>query len=126
LTALAKKRRKAKAQGQWVDKTVNPPYTGRVDGFGRILRDLRHGAGVGIKRLAPELGVSYSYLSKLENNDVAPSEELVGKVAKYFDYDRDRLLISAGKIPEEVLRILQDHPDEALGFLRERFGRADK
>jgi transcriptional regulator with XRE-family HTH domain len=98
-------------------------YTEFVEGFGHILRDLRSRAGVGIKRLAPELGVSYSYLSKLENNEVAPSEELVGRVAKYFDYDRDRLLIAAGKIPQEILRILQNHPDEALDFLRERFGR---
>ena len=58
--------------------------------------------------------------------DLGISEELVEKIAKYFHYDRDRLLIAAGKIPPEVLRILQDHPDEALGFLRERFARVDK
>jgi len=95
-----------------------------MDRFGQILRHLRNGTGLGIKRLAPELGVSYSYLSKLENGEVAPSEDLVDKIATYFDYDRDRLLISAGKIPPEVLRILQDNPDDALTFLRERFGRA--
>jgi transcriptional regulator with XRE-family HTH domain len=97
-----------------------------VDDFGRILRELRNKEGVGIKKLAPELGVSYSYLSKLENNEVAPSKELVEKVATYFDYDSDLLLISAGKIPAEILGILQDHPEEAIGFLRERFGRGRK
>lgn len=97
-----------------------------MERFGQILRELRTGVGLSIKRLGPELGVSYSYLSKLENNEVAPSGELVGKVASYFDYDRDKLLIAAGKIPEEVLRILQDHPDEAVEFLRERFGSARK
>jgi transcriptional regulator with XRE-family HTH domain len=94
--------------------------------FARILRDLRSRTGVGIKRLAPELGVSYSYLSKLENGEALPSEDFVGRVAKHFDYDRDQLLISAGKIPAPILRILQDHPDEALEFLRERFGRGSK
>jgi HTH-type transcriptional regulator, competence development regulator len=98
----------------------------RVYQFAEILRDLRNRAGLGIKRLAPELGVSYTYLSKLENNAVAPSEELVGKVATYFNYDRDRLLISAGKVPAEILRILQNHPDDAVDFLRERFGRGPK
>lgn len=78
---------------------------------------------MGIKRLGPDLGVSYSYLSKLENGEALPSEEFIAKVATYFDYDTDRLLISAGKIPQHVLKILQEHPDEALGFLRERFGR---
>jgi HTH-type transcriptional regulator, competence development regulator len=97
-----------------------------MESFGQILRKLRLGCGTGIKRLAPELGITYSYLSKLENGDVAPSEELVGKIAQYFDYDRDRLLISAGKIPKEILVILQQHPDEALDFLRQRFARVDK
>lgn len=110
----------------WVDTIVNPCYKPAVmERFGQILRDLRNQAGVGIKRLAPELGVTYSYLSKLENNGVAPSEELVEKVARYFNYDRDRLLISAGKVPAEILRILQNNPDDAVDFLRKRFGSDD-
>jgi transcriptional regulator with XRE-family HTH domain len=90
--------------------------------FGQILRQLRTKTGIGIKRLAPELKVTYSYLSKLENNEISPSAELVDRVAKYFHYDRDNLLISAGKIPDEVLAILRQHPDDALKFLREHFG----
>ena len=97
-----------------------------MESFGQILRKLRLECGTGIKRLAPELGITYSYLSKLENSEVSPSEELVGKIAQYFDYDRDRLLISAGTIPKEILVILQQHPDEALDFLRQRFARVDK
>ena len=38
--------------------------------FGRILRRLRKESEIGIKGLAPRLGVSYSYLSKLENDEV--------------------------------------------------------
>jgi len=90
--------------------------------FGETLRRLRTKAGVGIKRLAPEIGVSYSYVSKLENNEVNPSEELIGRIAAYFHYDRDRLLLSAGKVPPEILRILQDNPEDAVDFLRRRFG----
>lgn len=101
-------------------------YDFRVQPFGQILRELRMRSGTGIKRLAPELSITYSYLSKLENGEVAPSEELVARIARYFHYDTDRLLISAGKIPKEVLSILQEHPDEALDFLRERFGRGAK
>jgi transcriptional regulator with XRE-family HTH domain len=94
-----------------------------MEEFGEILRDLRGSAGIGIKRLAPELGVTYSYLSKLENNQIRPSEELVDRIASYFGYDRDRLLLSAEKVPAEILQILRDNPDDALNFLRERFGR---
>src|SRR6267142_873873 len=90
--------------------------------FGQILRKLRTKSGLGIKRLAPELDVSYTYLSKLENNEIYPSAELVDRVAQYFDYDRDALLLSAGKIPPEILEILREHPSDALAFLRKRFG----
>src|SRR5260370_8165127 len=90
--------------------------------FGQILRDLRTKSGLGIKRLAPELQVNYTYLSKLENNEISPSAELVTRVAEYFNYDRDALLLSAGKVPQEILDILREHPDEALKLLRDRFG----
>lgn len=91
--------------------------------FGHILRQLRAEKRVGIKRLAPDLGVTYSYLSKLENSEVNPSEELVTRVAKYFKYDRDELLLSAGKVPQEIMEILRTNPQDAIEFLRERFGK---
>jgi len=90
--------------------------------FGTVLRQLRTGTGIGIKGLAPKLGVSYSYLSKLENDEVGPSEELVARIARYFRYDRDRLLLSAGKVPPDILEILRENPDQAIQFLKERFG----
>jgi len=93
--------------------------------FGNILRELRNKSGTGIKRLAPELGVSYSYLSKVENEVLPPSEQFIERVSEYFGYDQDRLLLSAGKVPEEILQILRDNPDEALDFLRKRFGAVD-
>lgn len=91
--------------------------------FGKLFRRLRSKTGLGIKRLAPELGVSYSYLSKLENNELNPSEEFVQRAARYFKTDRNQMLLSAGKIPPEVLRILQEHPEDAVELLREKFGR---
>jgi len=90
--------------------------------FGEVLRDLRGRSGIGIKRLAPELGISYSYLSKLEANQIRPSPELVERVANYFAYDQDQLLLAANRIPTDIRAILRDHPQEALEFLRARFG----
>jgi HTH-type transcriptional regulator, competence development regulator len=91
--------------------------------FGQILKRLRTDRGVGIKRLAPDLGVTYSYLSKLESGDAGPSEEFVGRVSRYFNYDGNELLLAAGKVPADVLEILRSHPHDAVEFLRERFGR---
>jgi transcriptional regulator with XRE-family HTH domain len=98
----------------------NAPVT--YPAFGRILRELRRKAGLSIKRLAPDLAVNYSFISRLENNDVGPSEEFVKRVAEYFGYDNDLLLLAAGKVPAEMLGILREHPEEALALLRQNFG----
>lgn len=90
--------------------------------FGEILRELRSGTAQGIKRLAPELGVSYTYLSKLENNEIRPSVELIGRVAKYFKFDRDQLLVSAGRVPDDIMEILRENPEKAIRLLRRHFG----
>jgi HTH-type transcriptional regulator, competence development regulator len=97
----------------------------RKTNFGGMFRRLRKTAGLGIKGLAPHLGVTYSYLSKLENGNTLPSEELVYRTARYFSCDPNPLLLAAGKIPQDVLRILQDHPEEAFEFLKNRFGGAN-
>lgn len=94
--------------------------------FGPTLRRLRSTRGIGIKRLAPDLGVTYSYLSKLENGDVGPSEEFVDRVSKYFSHDRNELMFAAGKVPADVLEILRNHPQDAVRFLRERFGESSR
>lgn len=91
--------------------------------FGEVLRDLRKQRGLGIKGLAPDLGVSYSYLSKLESNLTRPSEELIRRVATYFAQDEDPLFIAADRVPPDLLVILKEHPDAAAKYLRERFQR---
>jgi transcriptional regulator with XRE-family HTH domain len=90
--------------------------------FGKILRQLRLESGMGIKSLAPQLQVDYTYLSKLENETINPSEELIARVADHFGFDRDALLLSAGKIPKDILDILREHPDDAIAALRKQFG----
>lgn len=86
--------------------------------FGSVLRRLRRDRDLGIKQLAPELGVNYTYLSKLENDKSIPSEDLIDRIAEYFHEDRDRLYIAADKIPTTVLDALKRNPDQVLKYLR--------
>ena len=79
--------------------------------------------GLGIKRVAPRLGISYTYLSKLENDEKQPSEQLIRRIARYYGEDASGMLVAAGRVPTEVLAILQSDPEKAVAFLRERFGR---
>jgi transcriptional regulator with XRE-family HTH domain len=90
--------------------------------FGRLLRKLRTKKGVSIKQLAPALGLNYTYISKLENSKVNPSSEVVEKMSHYFDYDSDELMVAAGKLPKDVENILKNNPQEAVNYLRKKFG----
>jgi transcriptional regulator with XRE-family HTH domain len=90
-------------------------------GFGDILKDLRMKKGKSIKTLGQELGLNYTYISKLENSKVNPSPKNVEKISRYFNYNSDELLLSAGKIPKDIEEILKNHPKEAIEYLRKRF-----
>ena len=37
-------------------------------------------------------------------------------------YDKEELMLKAGKLPDDVLKILRDNPTEAIEFLRKNFG----
>lgn len=86
--------------------------------FGQLLRRLRQERRVGIKSLGPDLGVNYTYLSKLENDRGVPSDELIDRIAAYFKCDRDKLYLAADKVPSDAMEAIRRRPDEALRYLR--------
>jgi len=86
--------------------------------FGDLLRELREENGVGIKTLAPHLGVGYTYLSKLENGRSVPSDELIKRIAEYFGCDPDQLYLSADKLPPDLVDVIKRQPIESLRLLR--------
>lgn len=90
--------------------------------FGELLKDLRTKKGKSIKALGQELGLNYTYISKLENSKVNPSIKSIKKFSRYFKYSSEELLLSAGKIPRDIEEILKNHPKEAIDYLRGKFG----
>jgi len=90
--------------------------------FGTLIAELRNKEGLGIKTVGPRIGITYTYLSKLENDRATPSVEVIQGLARYFKYDEDALMLAAGRIPPETLEILQRNPQEAIAFLKEKFG----
>lgn len=90
--------------------------------LGRYLRKLRTRKEKSLKTAAPEIGVSHAYLSKLETGTQSPSEDLLVRLAAYYDADADVLSILDGRIPDDVLTALQAEPEEAARVLRARFG----
>ncbi len=91
--------------------------------FGHVLKDLRTKKGLSIKQLSSKVDVNYSYISKLENNHSKPSEDFIYKIAALFDYDKEELMLRAGKIPSDILEILISNPTKAADFLRNEFAK---
>lgn len=95
-------------------------------GFGRMLRQLRLERNLGIKKLAPELGVNYTYLSKLENEKANPSADLIKRIAEFFGCDVDELFLAANKLPQDVIEAIRERPEVTLPYLRRISGRGGR
>lgn len=83
--------------------------------FGETIRELRTAKNLGQRALAEKVGVSFTYISKVENEKLDfgdyPSEELIGKLADALGHDADELLILAKKIPEDIKSRVLERPD---------------
>jgi HTH-type transcriptional regulator, competence development regulator len=88
--------------------------------FGERIRRRRREDKLSQRRLAELVGVDFTYLSKLENNQhgQSPGEELVLKLAEQLHDDSEELLALAGKVPVEALRALAREDADFARFLR--------
>jgi HTH-type transcriptional regulator, competence development regulator len=76
--------------------------------FGMRVRELRRAKNLGQRALAKMVGVSFTYLSRIENENLDfgpyPSEDLICRLADALDADQDELLVLAKKVPEKIRR----------------------
>lgn len=90
----------------------------RPSTLGQLLRRARVEAGESLKSSGPQLGVSYTYLSKIENDVVAPSSDLLARLASRYSVDKDELFAAAGRLPPDIERLVRRHPKAAADLLR--------
>ena len=87
-------------------------------GFGERIRELRQAKNLVQRTLGEMVGVSFTYVSKIENEKLDfgdyPSEELIRKLADALDGDEDELLILAKKIPERLRTRIFEQPEAFL------------
>lgn len=87
-----------------------------------ILREAREANGQSLRGAARQLGVDASYLSRVESGERSPSPGLRERAENLYELDSDRLALSAGQVPSDVLEILQRRP-ELLDEIRSKHGR---
>ncbi len=86
--------------------------------FGKHLYSLRTAQNMTQRDLAEQVGVDYTYISKLENGAVEPpSERTTKKFAEVLGTNPDELLIKAGHIPRDICEYIMSDT-EIIRFLR--------
>jgi HTH-type transcriptional regulator, competence development regulator len=104
--------------------------------FSERVRLLRTSKGLSQRALGQMIGVSFTYVSKIENEKIDfgdyPSEDLIRKIAQALDVDEDEMLLLAEKVPERIKRRVFERPevfralalcdDKMLDFVMSKLG----
>lgn len=87
--------------------------------FGAFVRQQRESREIGLREMATKIGVSPTYLSKVERDEFPPpAEDKVRKIAEIFGTDVDELLALAGKVSSDLSDIIRRNPVELAALLR--------
>lgn len=88
-------------------------------GFGPAVRAQRLEKGLGLRELARQVGMSATYLSKVEREEFKPpAEDKVRAIAQILGEDPDRLLALAGRVASDLPQIIRTNPEGMASFLR--------
>lgn len=83
--------------------------------FGSRIRELRQSKNLTLRDLAKKVKVTFTYLSKIENQKLSfgefPSNGLIIKLAGVLGADPDELLLLAEKIPDAIRQRVLQRPD---------------
>lgn len=72
-----------------------------------------------LRRFALRVGISATFLSKVETGEFAPpASDKIKKMAELLGQDADELLALAGKIDPDLETIIREQPREVAAFLR--------
>src|SRR5690242_14587547 len=87
--------------------------------FGEFVRRAREAKEIGLREMAKMIGVSPTYLSKVERDEFPPpAEDKVRKIAEIIGCDADELLARAGRVSSDLSDIIKQHPRELAALLR--------
>ena len=86
--------------------------------FGSRVRQLRKSHRLTLRELAAQVGIDFTYLSKIENDQGAPpAEGTIGRLADVLGVDKDELTLLANKLPEEFALDLLNRPERQVAEL---------
>ncbi len=91
--------------------------------FGQVLREARLAKGFTLRKFAEEVGLSPTYISQVEQDNVdPPTAERVKTMADLLGANSDEWISLAGRLPEDLPGIIQNAPTKMPELLREASG----
>jgi transcriptional regulator with XRE-family HTH domain len=86
--------------------------------FGMRIKELRHQRGTTQRQLAEQVGIDFTYLSKMENDRLehTPSIKAIQDLARALEVEELELMELANKLPPVIGAIARNK--EALSFFR--------
>jgi len=95
----------------------------KKESFGEFLRARRVARSYSLRKFAEMVGVSPTYLSQVEQGNMdPPTAERVRRMAELLLENPDEWIARAGRLPEDLPRIIQKRPLEMPELLREASG----
>jgi transcriptional regulator with XRE-family HTH domain len=92
---------------------------GAQEKFGAFIRRKREAKDLGLREMAKMIGVSPTYLSKVERDEFPPmAEERVRVIAEIIECDADDLLARAGRVSSDITDIIKRQPVPLAALLR--------
>src|SRR6476661_5276927 len=87
--------------------------------FGALVRREREVKEIGLREMAKKIGVSPTYLSKIERDEFPPpAEDKVRKIATIIGCDADELLARADRVSSDLSEIIKRRPVQVAALLR--------
>ena len=87
--------------------------------FGTVVRNVRQKRKIGLREMAKMIGVSPTYLSKVERGECGPpAEDKVRKMAVIINQDPDYILSLAGRVSADLQEIIRRYPIDTAKMLR--------
>lgn len=91
--------------------------------FGSYVRTARQARGVALNALAPRLGLSAAYWSRIEcDMDHPPRDDVLSILAKEIGLDLDEVFVKAGRLPPDM----RPHLDAIVKMWRKKQAREQR
>jgi len=87
--------------------------------FGGTVRELRTRKQISLRKFAERIGISATYLSKIEREEFKPpSRDKIKEIADALGQDYDEMLALADKTAPDLEQAILSHPKQIAAFLR--------